>query len=52
LRQKPAAKGRIDPCPNKFIFGNRIVHRALARQIQLEILLTSVCRKVTCRQET
>src|SRR5262245_52385955 len=52
LRQELPAKGRIDPCPNKLILGNRVVHRALARRIQLEIVVTSVCRKVTRRRET
>jgi hypothetical protein len=52
LRQELAAKGRIDPCPNKLILGNRVVHRALARRIQPEILLTSACRKVTSGRET
>src|SRR5262245_49791850 len=51
LRQELPAKDRIDPCPNKLILGNRVVHRALVRRIQLEIVLTSVCRKVTRRRE-
>jgi hypothetical protein len=29
LRQELAAKGRVDPCPNKLILGNWVVHRAL-----------------------
>jgi|SoiMetStandDraft_2_1073263.scaffolds.fasta_scaffold281158_2 hypothetical protein len=52
LRQELPAKNWIDPCPNKFILGNRVIHRALVRQIQLEILRASVCCKVTCRRET
>jgi len=30
LRQELPAKDRIDPCPNKLILGNRVVHRTLA----------------------
>src|SRR5262245_19667026 len=46
LRQELPAK-ETGSIPNKLILGNRVVHRALARRIQLEIILTSVCRKVT-----
>src|SRR5262245_56505573 len=46
LRQELPAK-ETGSIPNKLILGNRVVHRALAGRIQLEIILTSVCRKVT-----